>query len=775
MYERFPGLVLAAAIAAGICARGLIPGGSLPLLGASCVVAGAALLVLRWPPRVRRVARARGFARAALFLLIGLWRAQPPDRKLHAIEELEPEGKRPVVVEGTIVEPPIEIVDDRNGVRSLVTTFTLSRLDGGGGVRVAVGGRTRGVAGGMNVAAEGQLHVGMGPRNPGDLEETTERAAFLSVPHPGCLRRLPRAAWPTTAGALGAARERLHRVVEALYGERMRGFVLAMVLGDRRLLDPQIHDALLLTGTFHLLAISGLHVTLVMFLVLRIPLPARVRVPARILFLTVFTVLTGASPPVVRAAVMFALGVIAERFRRKPLPLNTLGWSALLLLGIDPRLIRDVGFQLSFVSVAAMLTWGARLAPRAGSLAAPLRALCGSLGVSVGTSAGTAPLILLHFQRVHLLGPIWNLFAYPLTVVPLAGGSLSIALGLVHPALGLPVAWAVERASEALLIPLALGAAIPGSALSLPPPPILAVIASYAVLLAGLRDGLRRLCAAGGVAVIVIGAGATIPRPPAPELWTFDVGQGDAALLRVPGAGSFLVDAGARGNDARAGANLARAALSAGSRAIAGAFFTHPHADHLRGFQGLADRLRAARVWMPAGFELAPAGRQAAVSARSRGVAVAELSRGASLEFPVTNGLRIEVLFPPGDGSWPGAGSVNDASLAARVTVGTSPLLLLGDLEERGLAGLFAVEPDLRADGLLAPHHGRANKLWPVLLERARPRFVLISGSGDGGARELAAWLEAEGVAVFATWRGGAIRTTWSQARGWTPAYWRSE
>jgi competence protein ComEC len=391
----------------------------------------------------------------------------------------------------------------------------------------------------------------------------------------------------------------------------------------------------------------------------------------------------------------------------------------------------------------------------------------------VGASAGTAPITLVHFQRIHPLGPLWNLLAYPLTVVPVAGGFASLALGLIRTDLGRPVAWLVEHACGWLLLPLRLGAAMPQSTVFVPSPPWIVVVLACGALAAPLLPGAKRRTLAGSAAILAVASAAAVLWPREVKLWTFDAGPGDAALLSVPGAGAILIDAGARGADADAGANLARAVLSAGEGSIRAAILTHAHADHVRGVEGLAGRLGVAEVWVAPGFEEKPAGARAAAALRRRGIAVRAASRGLSLRFPGAPGLAVDVLHPPAGERLPLSRSANDSSLALRVAMEGSRILFLGDLEEAGLARLFSSGEDLRAEVLVAPHHGRENALWPVLLDRVKPRAVIASGDGGGGAVEAAARIEAPGISFHATWRGGAVRTRWQRGRGWEPSYWR--
>ena len=710
---------------------------------------------------------------ATAFFALGLLRATAGPAQPRP-EPVPPGASEPVTVEGIVHEPPIEVLRDARGSRETRTLITL-RLAGGEDLRVECAGAVRGVRGGRLVSVTGTLSASAGARNPGDRSDRGR--LFLEVPHGRAVVVPADRIELTFTGITGALRGWIHETISGAQPESTRGFVLSMILGDRRLLPPEIREALLMTGTFHLLAISGLHVVLIMAFILRVPVPRRAALPFRFGVLALFSGLTGASPPVLRAALMFAIEALIELSGRRPRPLDTLGWTALLLLAFDPALLGDVGFQLSFVSVASILAWSSRLAsrePRVPPPPGPLprgrmarvrallvrayapglaRALGASLALSAGTSAGTAPLTLLHFQRIHPLGPLWNVLGYPLTVIPVAGGFLTLLLAAIHPAAARPVAWAVDRVSVALLQPLVLGAEIPGSSVFLPPPPAAAAALAYGVLCGALVPAFRRRAIILGTAALALLSGAALLDPGTPRVWFFDAGGGDAALVSCPGSGAILVDGGSRGT----GDGLRRAILATGHRSLEGAFLTHAHADHLRGLESVIGRLPLGRVWLPPLFRATPAGRDWTGRIGAAGIGIEEIARGRTVAVGAS--LVIEALHPARGETLPLSQSANDASLALKVRLSGLRLLLLGDIEEDGAASLLASGVDLETDVLLAPHHGRSNALWPLLLERARPRTLVFSGSGDGGAREEAARLRSLGsIRILATWEGGAVR-----------------
>ena len=757
--NRYPGLALAAAFATGISMTLIVD--SAVTIAAILLLAGAGSVVLRPHPPPGLAARLLCFA------LLGIWRGSAQQSEEAAEGTQKP---TPVVLKGTVIEPPVVVFQDRYGARAQVTLFSIT-CDGGARVRVVCDGQAGGVAGGDRVALLGTLHSPRGRRNPGDLRGNP--VPSFRVKHPGNVWPRGACGFSTLPGALGAVRGAAHRTLRAMYGERTHGLILALLLGDRRLLAPDIKESLQLTGTYHLLAISGLHVFLVMFLVLRIPLPARIRLPARLLFLAGFVLLTGAKASVMRAGLMFSLGLLLETYGRSPKALNTLGWTILILLGRSPMLIVDIGFQLSCVSVLAIVTWGDRLSLHGPQKSSGLRFLVGFFAVSIATTAATAPLVALYFHRLHLFAPLWNLIAYPLAVVTLVGGLLSLALGLIHPNLGLPVAYLVDLWAQTLLEPLALGAQLPGSVVILPPPSSALVAAIYTLLTAGLCLRIRRTLLLVGSLALSLTVTVVLCLPKPLEIWTFDCGACDSSLLTTPGSEALLIDAGAGGTDVQAAATLKRAIVSTGVRVLNGVFLTHSHADHTRGLRGIWERLTVNKLWVSPFFERSRDGRRMTRDARSRGLAVQVVSRGSSLRFTDQPGLRVDVLYPHKSETLPLARCKNDMSLALRISLRQRSILFLGDLEEDGLARFLSQNGTVQADVLIAPHHGRSNRLWRALIEKVRPREVIISGTGDGGARELAAWLEALRIRVWATWRSGAIRTVWTEEDGWVPGYWK--
>lgn len=698
----------------------------------------------------------------------------------------------PVRVEAWVAEVPAVAGrshgDRAGGLGGPRTLFATRDPD----LMVTIQGAAPWISPGERLSMAGRLLPPRRAMNPGDPDRRGS-PPILAVESPRSVRTVEfRPLRRPVADLVLGLRDRAQGIIGELYPEETRGFLIAMLLGDRRLLPDGARQAMARTGTIHFLAISGLNVGMAMALVIRLPLPRRTRLPARLLFLVAFTLVTGGAPPVVRAAVMLSIHCAAEAFGRTPRPLDVLSWSALAILAVEPSWAFDIGFQLSVAAVFAMIVWAPAVAdPDRGGPASILarrirrdaaerkgrgkwpdralraaaasgRAFRRSLLISLATSAGTAPLILLRFFRVHPLGPLWNLVAAPLVNAILLGGAASIALGVVHPALGIPAARLTDLLSRVLLAILGALARVPGSCLYLPPPPAWSVAAAQALLALGAVPSLRRPALL-GLLVLGLGLGAAALAPREPDLLILSVGGGSCSILSVPGGGSCLFDCGAGGRGRGAGERIARAALASGLRRIDGAVLSHAHADHVGGVLELADTIPLGRVWVPPRFGGTLPGRRLLDGLDARGVPVERLARGRRIVL--APGWTLDILHPrevdPGFRPL----ELNDDSLVVLVRSGEGAVLIPGDIEEKGTARLLAEPDDLSCDLAIIPHHGRRGLLLPELIRRARPETAVIGGDGAGGAEEEREMLRRQGIDVLATWEVGAVRAVLRDGR----------
>lgn len=232
-----------------------------------------------------------------------------------------------------------------------------------------------------------------------------------------------------------------------------RAVMAAMTLGDKSMLTSEVRDLYNSTGAAHVLALSGLHLSIIyMLLTLLVPRNRRywlVQV-LTVVAIWLYALLTGLPTSIIRAATMISVYSLFAISGRQHAPLNILCFTAMLMLIVDSSAISDVGFQLSFMAMAGILLF----MPVADSffsmkwmISHPVvHWLYGLMAVSIAAQLGTAPLVAYYFGRLTPWFLLTNIVVVPLATLILGGTLLTLAV----PAVGTAVVWLVSRQNDFL-------------------------------------------------------------------------------------------------------------------------------------------------------------------------------------------------------------------------------------------------------------------------------------------------------------------------------------
>ncbi|MBV8605353.1 MAG: DNA internalization-related competence protein ComEC/Rec2 [Pelomonas sp.] len=618
-----------------------------------------------------------------------------------------------------------------------------------------------------------------GLRNPGGFDAERwlfeQRIGATGSVRPQTRVRLAPAPW----WALDAWRQRLRDALEREVSDaRAAGVLAALTLGDQAAIDGADWTLFRRTGVAHLLAISGTHVTMLAWLVqwlaegawrrsatlcLAWPAPRAARW-AGVAAALAYALFSGWGLPAQRTVWMLVtLALLRELGVRWP------GALALLLAGavvtlVDPFAVAQAGFWLSFVAVGLLMTgaepagqgWRARLG-------AGLRA-------QWIATLGLAPLGLLFFGQVSLVGLFANLVAIPLVsfaIVPLA------LLGAF-----VPGAWWLATQGLHGLFAYLEWLAGTGAAVW-----FVAAAPAWAQTL-GLAGGLLlvlrlpwRLRACG----LLLGLPLLWPAPSRPaagefELLAADVGQGTAVLVRTAGH-ALLFDAGPQYQPDTPGADAGERVLLPLLRGLGVArldrlVLSHRDTDHIGGAASLLAGLRVDGLL--SSLEDAHPLLQAATLPLQRCVA------GQRWQW---DGVDFEVLQPPAAAYTRGAKS-NALSCVLRVSAANGrAALLTGDVEAAQELALVRASPPgaLHAELLMVPHHGSNTSSSAALLDAVRPALAVVQAGyrnrfGHPTARVLARYAE-RGIAVVTSADCGALdwhsdAAAWTCERDLAPHYW---
>ncbi len=537
-------------------------------------------------------------------------------------------------------------------------------------------------------------------------------------------------------------RQSFTRALERVMGEEAR-VAVALLLGERDGLSQQEREAFETLGVAHVMSVSGLHVGLLGGLLLGLMRRLRVRrvlrLPALAVFLAGYCALTGFSAASVRAAVMLMLTLLAQLASRRPDRLTTLAAAMLVVLALDPLQAWSAGFVLSFsamLGITLLLPPLTRLFVRLfpyPEKSHPFRYALGRLGrdalsltaVSLAAQAGVLLPTAAYFHQLPLYGVLINLL-----IVPLAGTMLTplCAITLLFssvPLAGQALGWTASLLARLLLWLVALLSELPGAALRVASPPVLAgpALALVAMMLSGRAPGsLRRRALASALVLALAAGGAYASRPAELRYIQLAVGQADSALL-LDGNQTLLIDAGSDGESALD-------YLLAEGRDIDALFITHLHLDHIGGVADLLDAgVRIGQVYLPlnaARQQADPDALKLLERLEGAGIPVMELARGDEMRYNTTS---ISVLWPVREHIRSGQ-DANELPLVLSIRFGPYTILSASDLS--GAYERYATAP---ADVLKVAHHGSADSSGEAFLDQVGARVALVSCSS--GSRYL--------------------------------------
>ncbi|MBO1346863.1 MAG: ComEC/Rec2 family competence protein [Hormoscilla sp. GUM202] len=243
--------------------------------------------------------------------------------------------------------------------------------------------------------------------------------------------------------------------------------VSAMVLGRKAVdLPYDIRDRFINVGLAHVLAASGFHVSLLLFLVLT--LTRRLSVQGQFTFglaaLIIYVGLTGFQPSVLRAAVMGFGALLALLTDRKVKPLGSLLLAAVLLLAIDPQWIWNLGFQLSFLATLGLVVTVPGLVQRLDWLPP---AIASTIAVPLAASIWTLPLLLYSFGKVSPYSIFVSIITTPLIGAIALGGFISALAAVIWPAAGSAIAWLLYHPTHSLIQLVEFASQLPGNSLAI--------------------------------------------------------------------------------------------------------------------------------------------------------------------------------------------------------------------------------------------------------------------------------------------------------------------
>ncbi|RLC70622.1 MAG: DNA internalization-related competence protein ComEC/Rec2 [Chloroflexi bacterium] len=590
-------------------------------------------------------------------------------------------------------------------------------------------------------------------------------------------------------------KEKLSRALALAVAEPSSSLAQAMLLGKRSELPKEIREDFQLSGIAHILAISGLHISIVagMSLSLGAWLFGRHRPYYLLLALLAvwfYALLTGWHPSALRAAIMGSLWAVGSWLGRQRNSFVALLLAAAVMVGIKPSVLKDVSFQLSFAAMAGLIflsplfaSWAYRALGDEGKIGGGWRFIIESFSFSLGAILATLPLLAFYFHRISLVTLPATFFALPAVPGLIAAAAFSSGLGLISSALAQIPGWIcwlfgtyIIRVAEAFSsLPFAAISARVG----------VAFLAGYYSLLAlafflvrnwrsikrgtlGRRPSLKALprVARGFsskyvilflllVALLLWSAVLALPDGKL-HVFFLNVGQGDAILVQTPSRHQILIDGGP---DPKVLLSQLGQRLPFWDHSLDLVILTHPEEDHLTGLPEVLRRYRVEKV-LESGFPSdSPTYQDWVRLIEQKGIKRLTAQQGQQIRL---GEVRVEVLHPAESLLHGTSSDSSNNSVVLRLSHGKISFLLVGDLMREGEEALLRQQPELGSTVLKVGHHGAAGSSSPEFLEAVSPQAAVISvGSnnpfGHPSLEVMARLRERVGQNLFLTSRDGTV------------------
>lgn len=586
------------------------------------------------------------------------------------------------------------------------------------------------------------------PQNSRDSSYYPGRGVFLLAYEEECTDQQQEYQWWCFPARL---RKSLGLLLKSYLPSDVLPFARALLMGDSSQLDYTTDTALKESGIRHVVAVSGLHVTILFTILNLLTAKRRFLTPLiGIPVLALFAAVAGFSPSVNRAAIMIGLMLLARLFDREYDPPTALAFASLVMLTGNPMSVTSVSFQLSFACVSGILLFQKRIngyIEKRIPEGKGFRKISASISITFSALSLTMPLTAYYFGTISLIGVVTNLLTLPVVTAIFVGLVALCCTGVVIPAAASLLGWVLAWPIRYVLLIAKCMAKVPLACVYTASPYICLWLGFlYLLLLVFLlmprKKPLILFCCASIALCAALAFSWLEPMLDCVRLTVLDVGQGQSILLQSEGK-TFLIDCG--GDDSEDSADLAAQwVLSQGIRHLDGVIVTHYDKDHFGGIGPLLSRMDTDMLLTPYLAQIPPLPEISGKQLLVREPVQIKLQEGRITVFgPLYSGLD------------------NENSLCVLFESEECAILITGDRSGFGERMLLRKHALPHVDVLVAGHHGASDSVCQELLSAVTPDTVIVS-AGEGNryghpAQDTLQRLEQFGCQILRTDLQGTI------------------
>lgn len=561
---------------------------------------------------------------------------------------------------------------------------------------------------------------------------------------------------------------RLEESLEQIFPEKEAGILKAMLLADKKAMDSEVKELYQDGGISHILAISGLHITIIglgLYKILnRLTVSNVIAVPVSIFFIVSYVLLCGASPSGVRAGMLLCFSLLGKLFLKNyDLP-TTLSCSAVCLVIRNPYVFYYSGMWLSYFAILGITFFlPLFLEPlKESSMAPKRRELLSQVVSGALISLFTLPLVLFIFYTYPPYSILLNLMIIPLMSFLLPDAILAMVVGLRFVTLGKVIGYPVRLLLSLYEFLIKISMNIPGSRWTLGAPTLWKIVLFYGVVffLYYFRKRIRllpKLLIPGILLCIVCFSSRNS------FLITFlDVGQGDGICIEA-GHNVIMIDGGSTSKGKLATYQMIPFLDYKGISHIDAWIITHPDLDHTSALVSILTEewdkndFRIDQIVLPKDERIREEGAELIALIESREIPIHYMEAGERFSFGKAS---FTCMNPFTDSYYE---DINAASVVLYLSYGDFEALFTGDIDDKTEAQILRKVPEAYLadiDLLKVAHHGSKYASSEDFLERLHPEVSVISvGRNRYGhpTKETLSRLQDVGAGIYRTDEGGAV------------------
>lgn len=531
--------------------------------------------------------------------------------------------------------------------------------------------------------------------------------------------------------------QKFNNVYDTILPEKESSILKAMLLGDKKNLDNSIKEVYQKAGISHILAISGLHISILsgfLWIILNhIGFNKKINSTIVLIILCLYCIFTGNSVSTIRAVTMIGIVLIGTIIYKESDIYTSIGTAALILLLYQPLYLYDVGFQLSFGAVTGIII----LSPILERVIHIPKAIKPYIISTLAATLVTYPIIAFHFNTISVVGLMVNIFVLPFVAVLVGFGLMAGIIGIFSIVLGKFICGIVYFTLILYEFICTIATNIIFSELLIGEPNIIIIAIYYIIVLIIVyyyynipkeRLAMKKYIISSITIFLIIGI-VIMFIPKKLEIVYLDIGQGDSIAIHTPDNKNILIDGG--GNifkqlgEANTGTQTILPYLKyKGINSLDYVFVSHPDGDHILGIIEIIDYIKIKQIIVSENNDINDNELFIILKNKADKYSIPIVKMGEKDVIDLKNNLYIKCLYPD-ENTY--IDSYNNGSLVICMEYNKRVFTFTGDIEKEAEYNISNKYTKLYSDVLKVPHHGSKTSSTKELLNIVNPSVAIIS------------------------------------------------